>query len=288
MKPSRSAMPSNKPVVITALTALMAAGGCSTKHSATRDASAGAPKVARPVHWAYTGHEGPRHWGSLDPAYAACDRGHSQSPVDITKTGPGTGKTWKLNYTSTSLRIAHHEHDVDIVDNGHTIQVTVDEGSTLTTERGTYHLKQFHYHTPSEHTVDGKHFPMEVHFVHQSDDGHFAVVGAFFEQGKTNPNLEQLIAHFPKAKGDAQHFTDKKLDLAFHLPPTTEAYTYLGSFTTPPCTENVEWLVLRDPVSASREQLKAFAERLHHNNRPIQPLHGRPVGTSAIAGATTR
>ena len=96
--------------------------------------------------------------------------------------------------------MAHHEHVTNLVDNGHTIQVTVEEGSTLTTSRGTYKLKQFHFHTPSEHTINGEYFPMEVHFVHQSADGKFAVVGALFADGPANENLAKLIANFPKGK----------------------------------------------------------------------------------------
>jgi carbonic anhydrase len=238
----------------------------------------------RPAHWGYEGEHGPAKWGSLDPAYATCDKGKEQSPIDIAKAGGGTANPWTINYRATSLKIVHHEHVVDIVDNGHTIQVNVDEGSTLTTSRNTYQLKQFHFHTPSEHRVEGKSFPMEVHFVHQSADGNFAVVGALFSEGSSNENLAKLIANFPKAKGDTARLPETKLDLRLQLPTNTAAYTYMGSFTTPPCTESVEWLVFRDPVLASREQLKAFAARLSPNNRPIQTLKDRPIGTGTVNG----
>jgi carbonic anhydrase len=240
----------------------------------------------RATHWGYEGEHGPANWGTLDPAYAACDKGKAQSPIDITKAGTGTGNPWKLNYKSSSLRIAHHEHVAELVDNGHTIQVTVEKGSTLTTSRDTYQLKQFHFHTPSEHTIDGKSFPMEVHFVHQSADKNFAVVSLLFAEGATNANLAKLIANFPKAKGESANLPEVKLDLALHLPTTNAAYTYMGSFTTPPCTENVEWLVFRDPVMASREQLDAFAARLKSNKRPVQPLNGRTITAGATAGVT--
>ncbi|MGE4180495.1 MAG: carbonic anhydrase, partial [Limisphaerales bacterium] len=245
---------------------LMLVSGCSTT-----PANKPAAGSARPVHWGYEGKEGPLHWGTLSPVYAACEHSHGQSPIDLHRAGTGTATPLKLDYGSTSLRIAHHEHVIDIVDNGHTIQVTADEGSTLTTGKDTYQLKQFHFHTPSEHTIDGRHFPMEVHFVHQSAAGNFAVVSALFTEGAANENLAVLIAHFPKAKGDANHFRDQEIDLAPHLPANTSAYAYIGSFTTPPCTENVEWFVFREPVQASGEQLKAFADRLNHNNRPVQP-----------------
>jgi carbonic anhydrase len=240
--------------------------------------------AARPAHWGYEGQHGPTKWGALDPAYAACDKGQAQSPIDISKTGASTANPWKLNYRPTSLNVAHHDYDVDIVDNGHTIQVTVEEGSTITTSRNTYQLKQFHFHTPSEHTVDEKSFPMEVHFVHQSADKNFAVVSALFSEGPANENLAKLIANFPKAKGESLRLPEVKLDLVLQLPANTAAYTYMGSFTTPPCTENVEWLVFRDPVMASREQLDAFAARLKPNNRPVQPLNGRSIATGSTAG----
>lgn len=276
----------NSRTIILVLAPILVLGsGCSTTPSGKPAAPTSAAGSARPVHWTYEGKEGPRHWGALSPVYAACDHKSGQSPIDISRVGAGTATALKLAYGSTSLRIAHHEQVIDIVDNGHTIQVTVDEGSTLTTGKDTYHLKQFHFHTPSEHTIDGRHYPMEVHFVHQSTSGNFAVVSALFAEGAANANLAQLIAHFPKAKGDANHFPNEKVDLAPHLPANTSAYSYIGSFTTPPCTENVEWFVFREPVPASRDQLKAFSERLNHNNRPVQPSHDRTIGTATVAGA---
>ncbi|MES2570936.1 MAG: carbonic anhydrase family protein [Verrucomicrobiota bacterium] len=239
---------------------------------------------ARPAHWGYEGDYGPKYWGSLSPAYAVADQGKAQSPIDFAEAGTTTPKDWKINYQSTSLKIAHHEHVLDIADNGHTIQVTVEEGSTLVTGRNTYALKQFHFHTPSEHTINGKHFPMEAHFVHQSADGKFAVVAVLFAEDTPNENLAKLIANFPKAKGDARHLPEVQVDLAFHLPKKNTGYTYVGSFTTPPCTEDVEWLVFSEPVLASREQFEAFATRLHQNNRPVQPRNGRLIETVTTAG----
>jgi carbonic anhydrase len=251
--------------------------------AASAKATAPTSAVARPAHWGYEGEHGPTHWANLDPAYAACGKGTAQSPIDITKAGAGTANPWKLNYRSTALKIAHHDHVVGIVDNGHTIQVSVDAGSSITTSRNTYQLKQFHFHTPSEHTIDGKSFPMEVHFVHQSADNNFAVVAALFAEGPANENLAKLISNFPKAKGDSLRLPEVKLDLALQLPANTASYTYMGSFTTPPCTENVEWIIFRDPILASREQLNAFAARLSPNNRPVQPLNGRSIGSGTAA-----
>jgi carbonic anhydrase len=262
---------------------LACARGGSTAQSSPAAPTPAAASSARPVEWGYTGDHGPTHWSALSPVYSACVQTH-QSPIDVLTASEGSG-VWKADYRSTGLNIAHHEHVTDILDNGHTIQITVDEGSTLTTGRDTYSLKQFHFHTPSEHTVDGKSFPMEAHFVHQSAAGAFAVLSVLFEEGAENANLAGLIAHFPAAKGDAKIEPEVRLELALHLPQDTAAHNYIGSFTTPPCTENVEWLVLRQPVSASPDQLQAFAARLNHNNRPLQALNERAITLGKIAGS---
>lgn len=237
---------------------------------------------ARPAEWGYTDAKAPSHWAELSPAYAACGDGKAQSPIDLSSKTTGTTTSWRANYGHTSLHIAHNQHVHDIVDNGHTIQVTVDEGSSLTTEKNTYALKQFHFHTPSENTLDGRHFPMEVHFVHQAQDGTFAVVAAFFEEGPENPRIAELIKHFPEAPGDANHHPEVQLDVNLHLPKDLSAYSFLGSFTTPPCTEGVEWLVLRSSRTAAKAQLETFAARLNHNNRPVQALNGRAIQTARV------
>ena len=125
----------------------------------------------RPVHWGYEGDEAPEKWGALSPAYALCAQGMHQSPINIETSAVAKGVKWKFDYKNTTLDIAFNEHVEEILDNGHTIQVTVEEGSTFTFEGKAYSLKQFHFHAPSEHTVDGMHAPVEMHLVHQSEDG---------------------------------------------------------------------------------------------------------------------
>ncbi len=252
-----------------------------TLRAASAPGSVSSPP-ARPVHWSYEGEDGPAHWGGLSPAYSRCAEGKMQSPIDLIPSQESNAIPLIFDYKRSSLRIAHHEHVVDLIDNGHTIQVTVDRGSTLTTRRAVYHLAQFHFHSPSEHTVDGKAFPLEAHFVHQSESGNFAVVGVLFEEGAPNPNLESIIAHFPAAKGETRHEPSVELDLGIHLPVSPLVYSYRGSFTTPPCTENVEWFVLKAAASASREQLAAFATRLQGNNRPVQSPQGRKAEFTRI------
>ncbi|HEX6223600.1 MAG TPA: carbonic anhydrase family protein [Chryseolinea sp.] len=255
----------------------------STQDSVSTAPAAEAKPSARPVHWGYSGDVSPSAWASLTPVYAACS-GKSQSPIDLRTSSPEGQPNLKMDFKTTSLKIAHHEHVDDILDNGHTIQVTVEEGSTFTLNGKTFNLKQFHFHTPSEHTVDGKHLPMEMHWVHQSSDGTFGVVACLFEEGNANKNLEKIVEHLPSLPGESNHFTDVKLDLNVHMPENMSAYHYLGSFTTPPCTEDVEWLVLRNKFTASSDQLKAFASRLNNNNRPVQALNDRKVSIDKIQG----
>jgi len=241
-------------------------------------------KSARPVHWSYAGEAGPSAWGTLSPVYALCSSGSGQSPININQTDVKKGIHWNINYKKTSLKIAHNEHMDNILDNGHTIQVNVDEGSTFLINHKTYHLKQFHFHTPSEHTINEKSFPMEVHFVHQSDSGDLAVIAVLVVEGNDNPNFAKIISNLPSKKGETKHLTKVNLALQFQLPETLEAYHYQGSLTTPPCSEKVEWLVFKHYVSASKKQIKAFAEKIGTNNRPIQALNERTIKTDVISG----
>lgn len=247
------------------------------------------PTSARPAHWGYEGEDGPSNWAALSPVYALCAEGMGQSPINIIKSDTEGGVSWSLDYKTTSLRIAHNEHMEDIIDNGHTIQITVDEGSMFTFGDKTYSLKQFHFHTPSEHTLDGKHAPMEMHMVHQGEDGSLAVIGILFQEGKEpNKNFEKIIANLPNAKGESKHITDVNLELQVHIPKDNYAYHYVGSLTTPPCSEGVQWLVLRDPVYLTTDQIAAFASRIGPNNRPTQSLNERVVKVDDLVGQVSQ
>ena len=232
---------------------------------------------ARPVHWSYSGEAGPKQWPSLSPVYAACGQGRSQSPIDLGASASQGKVNMELDYKTTSLNIAHNELVDDIIDNGHTIQITAQQGSTLKLGGKVFQLKQFHFHTPSEHTLDGKHLPMEMHMVHQSDDGQLAVVGVLIEEGKANNNIAKIIPYLPNAPGESKHLADVNIELNLQIPANREAYHYIGSLTTPPCSENVEWLVLKEKLKFSAEQINAFSSRMHNNNRPVQPLHDRKI-----------
>jgi carbonic anhydrase len=265
--------------------ALLASCNSKQVETTVADSVKAEPVSARPAHWGYAGEEGPAAWATLSPVYALCGEGKAQSPINIVKEGAKGGVNWKLDYKTTSLRIAHNEHMNDIIDNGHTIQITVDEGSTFSFGDKTYSLKQFHFHTPSEHTMDGKNMPMEMHMVHQGADGSLAVVSVLFEEGKiANENFSKIIANLPNAKGESKHITDANLELKVHLPKDNYAYHYVGSLTTPPCSENVQWLVLRDKVSLTADQINAFSSRIGPNNRPTQLLNDRTVKVDDLVG----
>jgi carbonic anhydrase len=244
------------------------------KPAAESPASTAPPQRA---HWGYEAEHGPALWATLDSAYVECGQGQSQSPIDITSPQASGHPVWAAEYGTTNLRIAHHQQVEDILDNGHTIQVDYSEGSVLTIGEETFELKQFHFHTPSENTVNGSHYPMEMHMVHQSAGGGLAVYGVFFEAGEHHPGFDLLTAHLPSRPGEKHDLKDVELDLNALLPTSHNAYHFSGSLTTPPCSEGVQWLVAVEPVAMSEAQLSEFSRRLGHNNRPVQPLNGRTI-----------
>ena len=165
---------------------------------------------------------------------------------------------------------------IKVENNGHTLQATPQgKAQTIVINGKTYTFKQFHFHTPSEHTFKGKHFPMEAHFVHQAEDGTLAVIGSVFKPGKNNPALSALTAKKLKA---GESVTLKNLNIQALLPKDSKSFQLKGSLTTPPCSENVTWVVLKTPVQADAAQFKAMRDIIGgENNRPVQPLNDREV-----------
>lgn len=254
--------------------ALLCAGSLAVCYAAD-----GAPKpAAASAHWSYGGEAGPSRWGMLSSDYALCGAGSGQSPIDIPSSAGATAARWQIEYGSSGLHLSHHEHVEDIIDNGHTIQLDVDAGSSLIMADETYALKQLHFHVPSEHTIDGRHAAMEIHLVHQSAAGRFAVLGVLVEEGGV-PDAEfaKLVANLPAAKGETRHVPEVSVQLESHLPEKRVAHHYEGSLTTPPCLENVQWLVLQQPVLLAKSQISAIADRIGPNARPTQALHAREV-----------
>jgi carbonic anhydrase len=236
-----------------------------------------APGPDEPV-WHYEGDEGPEHWGELSPRFALCQEGQRQSPINIVVPGRGGEVPLvTLQFPPASLRIAHHEHVADGINNGHTIQINYDDGDTLTLGRASFDLAQYHFHSPSEHTISGRRYPMEMHMVHRSAAGTLAVVGVLIAQGRHNPAFEPVWNNLPREKGVETHYEHVTVDVDALLPSSHASYRYQGSLTTPPCTEGVEWVVLSTPIELDRQQIDTFQAIIHDNSRPVQALNGRMV-----------
>ena len=227
-----------------------------------------AAQESHPPHWAYAGKEGPKEWGNLDSSYAACSIGRTQSPIDI----KGARKS-----DLPALKFDYHAVPLNIVDNGHTIQVNYAPGSTLTVGEKIYTLKQFHFHHPSEEQVDGKTFHLVAHLVHVDADGRLAVVAVLFESGSANPLIDTLWTNIPSEKEKTQDISSISIQVRDLLPKERDYFTYAGSLTTPPCSEGVSWYVLKSYATVSPPQVAAFAKIYPMNARPIQPTNGREI-----------
>ena len=235
------------------------------------------------TEWGYETENGPDVWGRLSSEYILCSEGEHQSPIDLVNPKPVklTPVTYEYHPT-TSLNIRN---------NGHTIELAYPEGNWIEVDRTRYQLLQFHFHTPSEHTIAGKLFDMEMHFVHKSEEGNLAVVGLLIESGRHNPAFDPVWTHLPAIPGETQRVEINEMfpiDASLMLSPNGQApdegvqplsgyYSYDGSLTTPPCSEGVKWIVLTTPVQMSGAQIAAFKAIVHTNNRPVQPLNGREL-----------
>ena len=218
-------------------------------------------------HWGYAGEQGPEHWATLDPQFASC-AGKNQSPIDIDDLIEADLAPIKFDYRTAGSEVAN---------NGHTIQVNVRRGSSISLDGVAFELKQFHFHAPSENRIDGQSFPMEAHFVHADAAGNLAVVAVMFEQGADNPALEKVWKRMPGHEGEKQALSTEVAPIEL-LPTNRDYYRYSGSLTTPPCSEGVRWLVLKHPATLAKPQLQALVRTLGHpNNRPVQPVGKRQV-----------
>ena len=229
------------------------------------------------AHWGYGTRDCPAVWAELSPAYALCGTGPEQSPIDLRDAEVVDHAPMLHDYEPSSLQIIRHEHVVDVVDNGHTIQVDYDDGSTLQVGADRYELAQFHFHAPSEHTIDGRRFPMEMHLVHRSASGGFAVLGVLIEEGAHHPAFDPFWGRLPQRPGERLHLEHVQVDIDDLLPESQATYRYRGSLTTPPCSEGVRWFVAVEPIALSAAQIDAFTSIIHGNARPVQPLGPRAV-----------
>jgi carbonic anhydrase len=233
---------------------------------------------------------GPTHWGTIDPTFATCETGTSQSPVNISGTVKGGGPSLQFRYPDNELVVENTGHVIEV-------PIPADNGNTLKIGNSIYELLQYHFHAPSEHTLNGQRYDLEAHLVHQNAAGQAAVVGVFMNIGD-HPNelVDDVFKNAPEVAGEETDVgvesNAKELLPGFrsdHDKGTfviTRYYTYSGSLTTPPCSEAVRWFVAKDPVNVS-----AFSVgEMHHlvslfpnygdypnNNRPVQPLNDREI-----------
>jgi carbonic anhydrase len=229
----------------------------------------GPAQERQPEHtWGYSGGQGPDHWGDLNPEFDSCKTGHRQSPIDIRDTRKEDLPPIRFEYKSSPLHI---------IDNGHTIMINYGPGSYMSVGRKTYQLKQFHFHLPSEEKVRGESYDMAAHLVHADEEGNLAVVAILLQNGKENPLIHKLWDHLPKEKEKEALFDSVEIDVADLLPADRGYYTVSGSLTTPPCSENVAWFVLKHPVTVSATEIKQFGRLYPNNARPTQAQYDRVV-----------
>ncbi len=226
------------------------------------------PQAAGKAKWSYSGDAGPSKWGSLHASYSACSSGKNQSPINLTRITKSDLKPIVFSYKRGGT---------EILNNGHTIQVNYTPGSTISVDGKKFELKQFHFHAPSENTIEGHSYPLEGHFVHADAKGNLAVVAVMYSVDSPLAELDKAWNHMPKKAGEK-----KTLPTALHagalMPKKRGYYRFNGSLTTPPCSEGVRWLVLSNYKEISAAQVEAFSHVMHHpNNRPLQPLNARAV-----------
>jgi len=257
-----------KSIYATVITATLISTSFAVASAAEKETGHMSHKDGHMAHWGYDGDSGPDHWSELDDKFSLCGTGLNQSPIDLT------------NMTQANMPAIHPTYTrggTKIINNGHTIQVNYEAGNYIDIDNKRFELKQFHFHAPSENTMDGKHFPLEAHLVHASADGSLAVVALMFSEGKFNPELEKAWVEMP-TKTDKEVTLKKPVDVSKLLPGNLDYYRFNGSLTTPPCSEGVRWLVIKEPVYASKAQIKKFSSVMKHpNNRPVQPLNARQV-----------
>lgn len=239
--------------------------GCSTAQAPSPSVG---PTQAPTAHWTYEGEDGSDHWGELSAAYGTCASGRSQSPIDVANPDPADLANITFNYRPAPL---------EIVNNGHTVQVNYPEGSSITVDGMNYELLQFHFHAPSEHHVNGTPAAAELHLVHRDADGALAVIGVLLTEGAPSLALAPVFDNLPPQTGPAQTVPGVAVDPTGMLPQDRTTYRYPGSLTTPPCTEGVAWLLMTEPLEVSANQLAAYTQIYEGNNRPVQPLNDREV-----------
>ena len=222
------------------------------------------------MHWSYGGEAGPQAWGQLKPEFNVCAIGKRQSPINIEESATlqGPAEPLQFNYLPSSGTV---------VNNGHTIQVDLFGDNSVTVRDSTFKLIQFHFHHPSEERVNYKGFSMVAHLVHKNLEGQLAVVAVLLNPGTANALVDKVWTHMPLDAGDRVRLPTGLINMNELLPKDQRYYQFMGSLTTPPCTEGVLWLVLKQPSTVSPAQIRLFSQLFPNNARPVQALNGRAV-----------
>jgi carbonic anhydrase len=243
----------------------------SAAHGARKKPAAGAHAAAdHAAHWAYEGDAGPKSWGGLKPEFTKCSTGLRQSPIDIRDGVKVQLDPVQIDYRPSSFRV---------IDNGHTVQVNVAAGNTIEVIGRRYELLQFHFHRPSEERINGRQFDMVAHLVHKDAEGRLAVIAVLLDRGSAHPLVQTIWNNLPLEKGEEVP-AKVALDMSVLLPTDRSYFTYMGSLTTPPCSEGVLWMVMKEPVQISADQIGVFSRLYPMNARPIQSASGRLIKES--------
>ena len=222
--------------------------------------------------WSYEERTGPEYWGELDASNAACAKGSEQSPINIVSS--------KVKEDKKLIRkqIYYKPTTFTLLNNGHTIQANATtENNSIVVEGKEYKLTQFHFHTPSEHQFNGQSYDVEIHFVHKDKSGKLAVLGVMIQEGRKNKALKKIWDILPGEETKKVDSEKYLINLQALLPQNQVSFYYDGSLTTPPCTEEVEWIIFEQPIEMSKEQIKAFQQIFADNHRPVQPLNEREI-----------
>jgi carbonic anhydrase len=223
--------------------------------------------------WSYQGATGPEHWGDAKPDFATCKTGTHQSPIDIANAQKAELAPIHFDYKLSPLKI---------VNNGYTVQINYESGSSITVNGAAYQLIQFHFHHPSETEIDGQKFDLELHLVHKNAEGRLAVVSVLMKSGSENAALRDLWTYLPREIGKETEKKKVQINAEDFLPSNRKYYKFSGSITIPPCTENADWYVMKTPVEVSPLEINAFAKRYPNNARPLQAANGRTIEESSF------
>lgn len=226
-----------------------------------------APISTAPIAWQYDGDQGPSHWGEIAPTTASCEKGTQQSPINI--------RTTPHHQSHDGLLVHYTAAPGHVVASHHTIEVDFQSGESLEVLGRTYTLKDFHFHAPSEHQLNGRSYPMEAHLVHRDESGHLLVLAVLMDLGTESTSLASVWERIPSGK--QEEVRDLLINPQDLLPRDLHHYAYDGSLTTPPCTEGVHWIVLKEPISITPGHIERFVSLIGHNARPVQSLNEREI-----------